>query len=225
MSASAASVLLDLDGTIIDSQPGIVSSCRAALRALGYEPEPTLDLSRVIGPPIEDVFRYLLEPHGDDRIEAAVAAYRTDYGQQGLFDSLPYAGIDHALAEMRQAGLALYVATSKRRYFAQRILDHLGLAASFDGIYGSEDGAALDHKPELISHVIARHGLVPGRCVMVGDRRYDIVGAQANKIGALGVLWGYGTRDELEAAGADGLVAETADLPAAALKMITTAGV
>jgi phosphoglycolate phosphatase len=221
MSSPTPSFLLDLDGTLIDSQPGILSSCQAALRTLGHVPKPTLDLSAIIGLPVDDVMRLLLEPYGDDRVTEAVEAYRADYGQNGLFDSLPYPGVAQALAEMRRSGARLYLATSKRRSFALRILEHLNLAAFFDGISGSEAGGALDHKPELIFHLIERHALVQSHCVMVGDRRYDVIGAHANKMRAIGVLWGYGSRDELEAAGADELVAEPAHLPTASLAMAT----
>ncbi len=192
-------------------------SCRAALRSLGHEPEPSLDLSAIIGPPIDDVMRLLLKPFGDDRVVEAIGAYRADYGRNGLYNSLPYSGIAQALAKIRQSGARLYLATSKRTTFAHRILDHHDLAFLFDSIYGSEDGGALDHKPELVAHIIERHELTPSHCVMVGDRRYDVIGAHANKMRALGVLWGYGTRDELESADADGLVAEPASLPAAAV--------
>jgi phosphoglycolate phosphatase len=171
---------------------------------------------------MDDVMRVLLEPYADDRIADAVAAYRADYGQHGLFDSLPYTGINRALAEMQSAGARLYLATSKRTCFAKRMLEHLDLTVFFDGIYGSETGGALDHKPELISHIVVRHALVQSRCVMVGDRRYDIAGAHANKMRAVGVLWGYGSRDELEAAGAEHLIAEPESLAAIALAMATT---
>lgn len=224
MHTPAPGILLDLDGTLIDSQPGILSSCRAALCTLGHVPGPMHDLSAVIGPPMDDVMRFLLAPYGDDRVSEAVAAYRADYGTNGLFESTAYHGISDALKEMRQAGAQLYLATSKRTIFAKRILEHLDLALFFDGIYGSEPGGALDHKPELISHILSQHALVPSSCVMVGDRRYDISGAHANKMQALGVLWGYGTRDELEAAGVDNLVAEPASLSGTALSM-ATAGV
>ena len=196
-------VLLDLDGTLVDSEPGIVSSCRAALRALGHTPDPSLDLSALIGPPIEDIMRVLLAPYGDDRISEAVTAYRADYGQHGLFNSRPYPGVAQALADIRKVGAQLILATSKRREFAERILSHIGFDALFTAVHGSEPGGALDHKPELIVHIIARHALAPGHCVMVGDRSFDITGAHANGMRALGVLWGYGTRDELEAAGPD----------------------
>jgi len=210
-------VLLDLDGTLVDSQPGILSSCQAALRALGHVPNEISDLTSVIGPPIEDVMRFLLEPYRDDRIDEAVQAYRADYGQSGLFESLPYPGIHQALIDMKVSGAQLYLATSKRRIFAQRILEHFELAALFEGVYGSEPGETLDQKPELISHIIEQHSLTPGSCVMVGDRRFDIAGAHANNVPALGVLWGYGTQSELEAAGAEALVAEPAALPAVAM--------
>jgi phosphoglycolate phosphatase len=216
MTFSDPTILLDLDGTIIDSQPGILSSCRAALRALGHAPEPSLDISAFIGPPMEESMRLLLEPYGDDRVAEAVSAYRADYGQNGLFKGTLYPGISQALAEMQRTGAQLLLATSKRRKFAQIIIEHFDLAAFFEGIHGSEPGGELDHKPELISHIIDRHKLTQSRCVMVGDRRYDVAGAHANKIRALGVLWGYGGRDELEAAGADELVARPDDLPKAA---------
>src|SRR3712207_4662511 len=103
MSSSSPSVLFDLDGTLVDSQPGILSSCQTALCALGHIPYPSLDLTGIIGPPIEDIMRLLLEPYGDDRVAEAVAAYREDYGQNGLFDSLPYSGIAQALIEMQQS--------------------------------------------------------------------------------------------------------------------------
>lgn len=223
MPLHAPAILLDLDGTLIDSEPGILSSCHAALRALGHTPDPTLDLSAFIGPPIEDIMRVLLEPYGDDRTTEAVAAYRADYRQNGLFLSQPYPGIAEALTTLRSTGAQLILATSKRREFAERILEHIGFSDLFSAVHGSEPGGALDHKPELIAHIIERHGLAPSHGVMIGDRRFDISGAQANKMRALGVLWGYGTRDELEAAGADGLVATPANLATAALAMATRA--
>ena len=214
------SVLLDLDGTLIDSQPGILASCLAALRALGHEPDETLDIRRSIGPPLEDMMQILLRSYGDDRVGEAVAAYRQHYGESGLLGSVPYPGIGKSLEEMRRAGLLVYLATSKRAVFASRILDHLKFAAYFDGIHGSVPGGELDHKPELLAHILSRHGLSPSHSLMVGDRRYDISGAHAVGMRGLGVLWGYGTRDELETAGADRLVDSPADLACAVLSMV-----
>jgi phosphoglycolate phosphatase len=152
-------VLLDLDGTLIDSHPGISASCLAALRALGHEPNETLDIRSTIGLPLEDVLQLLLRSHGDDRVVEAVAAYRRHYGETGVLGSVPYPGIGEALEEMKRSGLRLYLATSKRAIFASRILDHLRFAAYFDGIDGSVPTGELDHKPELLAHILSKHRL------------------------------------------------------------------
>jgi phosphoglycolate phosphatase len=200
------SVLLDLDGTLVDSQPGILASCLAALRALGYQPDETLDIRSAIGPRLEDAMQIFLKSYGDDRVAEAAAAYRQHYGESGFLGTVPYPGIGDSLEEMKRAGLRIYLATSKRAIFASRILDHLKFATYFDGIYGSLPGGDLDHKPALLSHILSEHSLSPSDSLMVGDRQYDISGARAVGIRALGVLWGYGTQDELETAGADQLV-------------------
>ena len=214
------SVLLDLDGTLIDSHPGILASCLAALRALGHEPDETLDIRRTIGLPLEDMMQILLQSYGDDGVGEAVAAYRQHYGESGFLGSVPYPGIGKSLEEMKRTGLRIYLATSKRAIFASRILDHLKFAIYFDGIYGSVPSGELDHKPELLAHVLSKHSLSPSHSLMVGDRRYDISGAHAVGMRGLGVLWGYGTRDELETAGADQLVDSPADLARTILSMV-----
>lgn len=214
-------ILLDLDGTLIDSHPGILASCLAVLRALGHEPDETLDIRRTVGSTLEDAMQIWLQPYGDDRVGEAVAAYRQHYGEHGLLGSVAYPGIGESLEEMKQTGLRLYLATSKRAIFAGRILDHLKLAAYFDGIYGSVPSGELDHKPELLAHVLSKHGLSPSHSLMVGDRRYDISGAHAVGMRGLGVLWGYGTRDELETAGADALVDSPAHLARTVLSMVS----
>lgn len=214
------SVLLDLDGTIVDSCPGIQASCLAALRALGHEPDETLDVRRFIGPPLEEVMQHLLRSYGDDRIDVAVTAYREHYGDSGYLGSVPYAGIETALEEMKRAGLRVYLATSKRVTFASRILEHLNFAPYFDGIYGSVPSGELDHKPELLAHIVAKHDMSPSRSLMVGDRRHDIAGAHAVGMRGLGALWGYGSRDELETAGADQLVDSPADLVSTVFSML-----
>jgi phosphoglycolate phosphatase len=213
------SVLLDLDGTLIDSYPGILASSIAALRALGHEPDESLDVRHAIGPPLQDMLQVLLQSYADDRVDEAVTAYRQHYGEIGIFGSVPYPGIDKSLEDMKASGLQIYLATSKRAIFASRILDHLKFAQYFDGIYGSVPSGQLDHKPELLAHIVTRHGLAPARSLMVGDRRHDISGAHAVGMRGLGVLWGYGTRDELEAAGADQLVDGPADLAGTVLAL------
>jgi phosphoglycolate phosphatase len=193
----------------------------ATLRALGHDPGEGLDIKRAIGPPLEDMLQTLLRPRGDDRLEEAVAIYRRHYGESGLLGSEPYPGISGALQQMRHADLRIYLATSKREVFARRILQNLKLATYFDGIYGSVPGGELDHKPELLAHILSERDIVASHSLMVGDRRHDIVGAHAVKMRSLGVLWGYGSRDELETAGADQLVERTADLARVVLSMLS----
>ncbi|MGV1795104.1 HAD hydrolase-like protein [Rhizobium sp. A37_96] len=212
MSYAASNLLLDLDGTLVDSQPGILSSCRAALRALGHETDPEMDITAIIGPPIEDVMRYLLSSFGDDRVAEAVDAYRSDYGTRGLLLSELYLSIREALVDLHSRGTRLLLATSKRQSFAQRILDNHGLSGLFQGVYGSVPGAGLDHKPELLAHILKDAGLDAEACLMIGDRKFDIIGAHANRMRAVGVLWGYGSREELELAGADLLIDAPSEL-------------
>jgi phosphoglycolate phosphatase len=214
------SVLLDLDGTVIDSYPGILVSCHAALRALGHEPDETLDIRGAIGPPLEDVMQVLLQSYGDDRVDEAVAVYRRRYGESGLLGSVPYPGVGESLEEMKRAGLQIYLATSKRAVFASRILDHLQFGRYFDGVYGSGPRGEFDHKPELLAHILSERALSPSHSLMVGDRRYDISAAHAVGMRGLGVIWGYGSRDELETAGADQLVESPADLARTVLSMV-----
>src|SRR5947208_10668537 len=159
--APPCSVLLDLDGTLIDTQPGILASCLAALRTLGHEPNEILDIKRVIGPPLEDAMQFLLQPYRDDRIAEAVLAFRQHYGESGLLGSEPYPGIGNSLREMQQGGLRIYLATSKRAAFARRILEHLELAACFDGIHGWVPGGELDPMPDLLAPLVTRRGIAP----------------------------------------------------------------
>lgn len=212
MTGSRRTVLLDLYGTLVNSAPGIIASCRVALRSLGHELPSTVALATLIGPPIDEVMRLLLAPHGDDRVAAAVAAYRAEYQRDGVFRSEAYPGIPDALRALGEGGAQLFLATSKRTEFARLILDRLGLTHYFTAIHGSEPGGALDEKPALIGHILARHDIPADRCTMVGDRRHDIAGAHANQVRAAGVLWGYGPRAELEEAGAEMLLAEPAAL-------------
>jgi phosphoglycolate phosphatase len=214
------SLMFDLDGTLVDSEPGIVASCRAAIGTLGYELEPTYDLAAMIGPPVEDVMRHLLARYDDDRVSEAVKAYREHYGAVGLFECAVYADISEALDALLSAGVTLYVATSKRTHFACRILERSGLANRFTGVYGSEPGGGLDHKPELLSHLLKREGIAAENAVMVGDRHFDIVGAHANNMRAVGVLWGYGDREELETAAADRLVERPGEIKSAAMDLL-----
>ena len=207
-------VLLDLDGTLIDSRSGIVSSIHAALHDLGHDPTAAGDLTWTVGPPLPEVWTRLLAQFGDRRVADGINAYRQHYGLTGLYDATLYPGIETALAELYAAGLDLILATSKRRDFAQRIIERFGLAPSFLGIYGSEPGELLDSKTDLIAHILAREKLSAAQCIMVGDRQHDVQGAHANNMKAIGALWGYGGAAELAEAGADAIAVNAAELVA-----------
>lgn len=133
-----STILLDLDGTIVDSRPGIAVSCKAALQSLGHDPAE-VNLDGLIGPPLEEVLAVLLAPFGDRRVAEAARAYRTHYGSIGFLQTSVYACIAAALAQLSEAQLTLIIATSKRRAFAERIPEHQELSKHFQSIYGSED--------------------------------------------------------------------------------------
>ena len=203
---SRRAILLDLDGTLIDSRPGILASCEAALRALGHTPDPAFDITPLIGPPLPQVIARLLARHGDDRVDAGMTAYRAHYGETGLHMATVYPGIPAALRAV-SAGVRCFVVTSKRTDFAARIVASLDFAGTIGGVYGTEPDGSLDDKSRLIAEVLRVEDLEPGSTVMVGDRSHDMIGARANGLRAIGVLWGYGSRDELSAAGANALLA------------------
>jgi phosphoglycolate phosphatase len=207
-------LVFDLDGTLVESGPGIAASVRRAMLAIGHAMDPDADLSWAVGPPLADVFARLLIPLGrSGQVDAAMALYRDEYHRAAVFESPLFAGILDALAAFRADGWALFVATSKPQEVARRILAHHRLDSAFRGIYGAIDDRALAHKPELLAHILRREALDARRTVMIGDRSFDIAGAHANGVRAVGVLWGYGGAAELEQAGADAIAGDPADLP------------
>lgn len=217
-SMQSEAVLLDLDGTLVASRDGIVASIRLAFADLGHEIRPGLDLTWVVGPPLHDIMSRLLADFGDDRTSAAVARYRHHYEGGGLFESPLFPGIRDALEQLSASGRRLFLATSKPVHTARRILDAHGVTPLFAGLYGAQPDDSGAEKPELIARLLKQEAVDPRHAVMVGDRRFDISGAQANRIRSIGVLWGYGGRDELEAAGADMLIGST-DLMVPAIGM------
>jgi phosphoglycolate phosphatase len=205
-------LLFDLDGTLTDSRPGIIACIKHALRTMG-ESSPTDDeLLRFIGPPLRDTFAQLLRANLDaECVTTAIDAYRARFVASGMFENSVYERIPAVLDELAVRGARLFVATSKPRVFAERILDHFGLAARFEAIYGSELDGSLCEKGELIAHALARSALRANETVMIGDRHHDIVGALRNEVLPAGVLWGYGSENELRDAGAKALLAVPED--------------
>lgn len=160
------------------------------------------ELEAYIGPPLRPVFARLLNSTDPAIPEAALAYYRERYSVIGLTECEVYPGIEPMLVELRRSGHRLYVATSKPTVYAIRILKHFELAGYFDGIYGSELDGKRDDKAELIQYVVDTETLIAADCAMVGDRRFDIIGALAAGLTPVGVTYGFGSREELEEAGA-----------------------
>ena len=195
-------VLFDLDGTLTDPREGFVTSIRHALLQLGRSAPSDSELACHIGPPLEETLALLVGANNRGAIEAAVALYRRRYAAEGIFENCVYPGVPSALAKLQALGMSLYVATSKPRVFAERILEHFELRKFFRVVYGSELDGTRSNKRDLIAHILDREKLSPYSTHMVGDRAHDIVGATANAVRPIGALWGYGSCEELSAAGA-----------------------
>jgi phosphoglycolate phosphatase len=205
-------LLFDLDGTLTDSRPGIVASMRSALEALGHEVPSDDALTRFIGPPTHVAFRELLSTGDGELLDRAVALYRERFARIGMFENSVYPGVREGLQSLADAGFRMWVATSKPLVYAEKIVEHFGLRPFFVRVFGSELNGARGDKADLIADLLATEGLSTQGIWMIGDRQHDVVGAHKNAIHAAGVLWGYGTRAELETAGADAIFASMADL-------------
>lgn len=204
-------ILLDLDGTLIDSAEGILNSVAYAFEKLGEAVPPREELLRFIGPPLSVSFR---EFYGmsEERAAEAVTFYRENYAPRGVYEFRVYDGILSFLKKMQKSGRKLYLATSKPQVFAEKILTLGEMAAYFSGVVGSLLPSGRDSKAEVISYLLETEGLSPEHTVMVGDRHYDIEGAHAVGIAAIGVTYGYGSEKELNRAGVDLLASSPKEL-------------
>lgn len=198
-------LLLDLDGTITDPGLGIARCLQHALSALGAAVPSARELTWCVGPPLRATFAQLLGNSDPEVLDRAIGLYRERFVSVGMFENAVYPGVAAGLAQLKDAGHQLWVVTSKPHVYARRILDHFGLSGAFVSVYGSELSGENSDKAELIRHVLAAERF-EGQPQMVGDRRHDIEAAHANELRGVGVLWGYGSRSELELAGADMLV-------------------
>ncbi len=207
-------LLFDLDGTLTDNFEGIARSIRYALALLDVADPGVAALRGCVGPPLRGSFARLLATDDPERVERALVHYRERYAEVGWKENAVYAGMAETLARLAASGASLHLCTSKPQLYAQRIVAHFGLAAHFGGIYGVDLAGALDDKAVLVARLLEREGLAAGDCVMIGDREHDICAAHANGVRALGVLWGYGSRAELESAGAEAVVETPEALPA-----------
>lgn len=199
-------LLFDLDGTLTNPFPGITGCISYALGKLGVQSPSNESLHWCIGPPLKNSFLKLLSSEDETLAEKALSFYRERYSSVGLYENELYNGIPESLEVLQKAGHTLYVATSKPTIFAKRIADHFNLKRHFKCIYGSElDGTRCD-KTSLISYILQRESIPKSETVMIGDREHDIIGAKNNGLYGFGVLWGYGTKEELKASGAHSFI-------------------
>lgn len=208
-------IFFDLDGTLTDPGLGITNSVMYALERFGISVADRRELYRFIGPPLLESFRSFYG-FSDAAAAEAVRLYRVYFREAGMFENEVYPGIPALLNALREDGRRLVVATSKPEEFAVTILDHFGLSRCFDCIAGAAMDETRTQKWEVIDYAVERCALADrGDILMVGDREHDMRGARRCALGgAVGVLYGYGDRAELTAAGADALAETVAALGA-----------
>lgn len=205
-------ILFDLDGTLTDSLPGITRSVAYALKAKGIEVENLQTLQCFVGPPLKESFQ---KYYGFSEEEAGdcVKLYREYYTKTGIFENAVYDGIEPLLRRLKEKGAVLLVATSKPEVYAKQILEYFHLDSYFDFIGGAELTETRTAKAEVIRYVLEEMGISDRElAVMVGDREHDVLGAKVEGVSCIGVLYGYGSREELEKAGADWIARDQKEL-------------
>jgi phosphoglycolate phosphatase len=203
-------IYFDLDGTLTNPKPGITRSIQYALRKLDHAAPSEDELTWCIGPPLLASFKKLL---GTDALaDAAILLYRERFADIGLFENEVYPGIEAALSVLAGQRRRLFVATSKPGVYAERIIDHFKLRGYFERVFGSELDGTRSDKTELLDYALKAAQVDPAIATMIGDRSHDMIGAKNNGMTAVGVLYGYGSREELLAAGADRVCATPQEL-------------
>ena len=192
-------ILFDLDGTLTDSGEGIINCAIYTLEHYGLPVPSREELRVIVGPPLHQSFLNFGIPA--DRVEEAVKVYRSRYVPIGAYENTPYPGIRELLEKLKSQGHRLYVATSKPEEMSKDILNKFDLAQYFDIICGATLDGSRDSKADVIAYLLEQAGGV-SNAIMVGDTVFDIVGAAAHGIPAIGVSWGYGSVSEMEDAGA-----------------------
>ncbi|MBR1639114.1 MAG: HAD family hydrolase [Treponema sp.] len=205
-------LFFDLDGTLTDPAQGITNSFIHALKYFGLEIPSYETLCTFIGPPLPDTFK---THFGFDEAKAAegVKKYREYFATKGLLENSVYPGIPELLSGLKQAGKKLVVATSKPEEYSVRIIEHFGLAQYFENVCGSLMDESRSKKDEVIAYAIERNHISDkSKILMIGDRKHDILGAKKTGLKSCGVLYGYGSQEELESAGADYIVKDISQL-------------
>ncbi|WP_164174698.1 HAD hydrolase-like protein [Ruminococcus flavefaciens] len=199
-------ILFDLDGTLTDSTEGIVRCLEYALERMGCDiPE---DKNKFLGPPLYTSFAEFCGMN-EEQVNEAVRIFRERYSTVGLFENRVYEGVPEMLKRLRDGGKRIMVATSKPEVYAVRIFDRFGLSQFFEIVGGANINGTRNDKDEVIKYVLEKAGISDRSSVlMIGDRRQDVIGAHKTGLKCMGILWGFGSIEELTEAGAD-FIAET----------------
>ena len=205
--------LFDLDGTLTDPGIGITNSVMYALEKFGIHVSDRRELYPFIGPPLTDSFRKYFDFTEEQALQA-VEYYREYFRAGGIFENKVYQGIPEMLEELRAGNAIIALATSKPYEFSVQILEHFGLYRYFDHVGAATMDGRISRKSDVIRHLLDELGdMDKASVLMVGDRDQDVNGAKANGLHCAGVLWGYGSNDELVNAGADYIVSAPCDIP------------
>jgi len=194
--------LFDLDGTLIDPYTAITKGVQHALRTIGFDIADRNELRRFIGPPLRDSLQEINPKFTDTDIDEIVSKYREYFLEFGIYENHLYPGVIEMLDRLKEAGLPLAIATSKWRVSAQKIAEYLKFGHYFDHIIGCEADGTRSSKAEVISHVLSLYDLKNESAlkpIMIGDRKYDIIGARETNVPCIGITWGYGSKKELQA--------------------------
>jgi len=204
--------LFDLDGTLTNSELGVTNSVAYALAKCGIEVQDKKDLTVFIGPPLRDSFERFYGFSEEESLKA-VGYYREYFSEKGLYENEVYPEIPELLTSLKQAGKQLIVATSKPEKFSVQILKHFGLYDYFDFVAGATMDGSRSRKSDVIQYALEQNQITDlAHTIMIGDREHDVLGAQAQKLDSIGVLYGFGNREELESAGATYIAQEVGDI-------------
>lgn len=205
-------ILFDLDGTLTDPGVGITNSVAHALKKYSIEVNDRTELYKFIGPPLWESFEKYCG-FSKEEAKAAVEYYREYYRKKGVFENLVYDGIKGLLDNLQNAGKTLIVATSKPEVFAKQILEHFKIAKYFTYIAGANLDGTRVKKDEVIQYALDANGVSDkSKVIMIGDREHDIIGAKKVGVDSIGVLFGYGSREELEHAQATYMVEKVEEI-------------
>jgi len=211
-------ILFDLDGTIIDPKEGIINSIIYSLDKMGLEEKETEQLRKFIGPPLVDSYikYYNLNI---EQANKAVSFYREYYSKKGIYQNGLYDNVKEMLLELKDLGYNLFIATSKPTFFAGKIIDFYGINHLFEEVIGSNLDNTRKDKFEIIKFILHKYNLEKSQTIMIGDTKFDIVGAKKNNIKAIGVTYGYGTQRELEKEEAEFIIENIKELNTLILKL------